>query len=516
MIRHTLSPSSDKQQSHTLTADNPQAYMESQLLKLGDNVDQINLYARLKDFYKVFEMGSLLATTNMGVRAYQATNTKISDDAQWKSSAKWGRRADGANAIFQGGLSYYSAWLDEKAAVRTYEKAVKEELNLDRPVTFSDLSKSNNPIIHDTAAYYSEKAFQRAWPDAFGLVRFVPLAAKALMGEKGYEATKALEAIPGTTLGLGMKSFFFSWYFTSRKTGTNYEMVRIWNKTEGVSERPNRALNQGVNPGELVTSEDITALYEAYRNDYQKRDFTVDDPLTARLFEQVARYLNHNYIPKLYINKRPDLFDTELNPEIGQERIRDLDNTHLTHANLVEFLGTGGFDIDAAIATAIRLEVMAHKGTEAYQAVSKRLETIERPSETLMPEEYKTKMLDYVNKLNQVAESALGGVWPPTYVKKRINKGIFDSYYKDQPVPADLQHAVDVLFEKYDHRTPDMTTHAPTNEASPPESWVTQVDRAENRDFSRAIEPKTLLPTPKEDFRTEALKPAAAYNSLSV
>ena len=180
-------------------------------------------------------------------------------------------------------MSWFSARSEKDALARVYGDLVKRELGLNRPATFKDLRHSNNPIIRNAADYYRRKARYRYLPDFLGLVRWIPFALKKT---PLYRFTKWLENTDGITLQLGAKTGFFTWYFIRRQTGSYYEAERIWNKTVGVKDLPNRAVNRSIQPGDFVNTQDIVALYESVAKELELQRFTPDDPLTSRLFDQ--------------------------------------------------------------------------------------------------------------------------------------------------------------------------------------------------------------------------------------
>lgn len=383
-----------------------------------NNVDQINYFGRLKDISKIFEA---VATGVILSRRYGP------DDAAKR--LRIGRIADSVNGVFQIGLSYLSNWDDKSRTVRTYEKLVKEEFDLDRAVTFSDLKHSSNPIIRDTAAYYSRKALYRIIPDLFNFIRFVPLAAKPL-GDKAYSALRIMEEIPGLTVSLGAKALYFGWYFTERIEGSHYALKKLWNKTEGISTNTNRQINQNVEPGEFVRWGEISKLYTYLRQEHPQMGlapFTQDDPLTSRVFEQVARYLNHSYQPKLF------------NIQESKEKQEDLKGKYFSHAMLVDFVGAGNLRVDDAIGSAVRLEIMAHYGAKdnigpsmkKLREANQMLQKVVRPQlkQYASVEEGAQALQTYFTQVSNIAEHFLGDAWPTRYFEKEIKPGYIDYYF---------------------------------------------------------------------------------------
>lgn len=414
---------------------------------IGNNIDLVTLYARQKDYYKLLEMvapfisgislrsfikfthAAKLDEHERGIKERlmngsdsefrQAYREKMQlEAAVEKATVNTAKGLDAAHTGFQVGLSAFSAWWEKSSTVRVYQKVVQQELQLDRPIKFSDLKKSANPIIRNAADYYSLKSLVRYIPDAFGLIRFVPAVTQYVPFIHKFIKPLHLEKIDGVAALLGAKSAYFTWYFIKRQTGSHYELARIWNKTEGIKYPPNRAVNQNINPGELVTQDDIIALYRNVAKEQNLPDFTLDDPLTSRVFEQVARYLNHNYTPELYQVKRP------------AEQTPDLKDTTFTHARLVELFGTGGIDKDDAMATAIRLEVLTRKGYAAYHAISFRLQHIKRPDEKRFKttDDAAAALSDYLSTLDREAKIVLGEAWPPKYVEEEIRPRVLQAY----------------------------------------------------------------------------------------
>ena len=414
---------------------------------IGNNIDLVTLYARQKDYYKLLEM-FVPFITGFSVRAFsertysakldvreQAIKDKLlhGNDAEFKQAYRnkleldeaketallhTSKGIDAAHTAFQAGMSAFSAWWEKSSTVRVYQKVVQQELQLDRPIKFSDLKKSSNPIIRHAAEYYSLKSLVRYIPDMFGLIRFVPSVTQYAPFIHKFVKPLHLEKIDGIAAVLGAKSAYFTWYFIKRQTGSHYELTRIWNKTEGIKEAPNRAVNQNINPGELVTQDDIIALYRNVAKEQNLPDFTLDDPLTSRVFEQVARYLNHNYTPKLYQVKRPG------------DQTADLNGTKFSHARLVELFGTGGIEVEDALATSIRLEVLARKGLAEYHDISARLRHIKRPLKEQFPttDAAASALSAYLDMLDREAKIALGDSWPPRYVEEEIRPRLLQAY----------------------------------------------------------------------------------------
>lgn len=385
-----------------------------------NNIDQVNYFGRLKDVSKIFEA---LASGIILTRRYN-------DTPQGEASRlRVGMIADAINGVFQIGLSYLSNWDDKSRTLRTYEKLVKEEFSLDRAVTFDDLKHSQNPIIRDTASYYSRKALYRLIPDFFNFIRFVPRAL-GLLGEGAYKATKPLEDIPGITMSLGVKGLYFGWYFTERIEGSHYALKGLWNKTEGVTTSSNRQINQNVEPGTFVRWGEVSKLYTYFCQEHPQMNlsvFTPDDPLTSRVFEQVARYLNHSYQPKLFAMQE------------SKEKQEDLKGKYFSHAMLVDFLGSGSLRVEDAIGSAIRLEIMAHYGQKDNIGESMKklreadhmLKQIPRPAlkDYASVEQGTAALKNYFAQMSNVAEHFLGDAWPTAYFEKEIKPGYMDFYF---------------------------------------------------------------------------------------
>ena len=422
--------------------------------RVGNNIDLINLYARQKDWYKMFEVAGavgarffahagakmfgvlhkpveeLEALKNTAIRTNSVGKLEeyysaiAKEEAHGKKIA--GLTADTMNTALQLGISGFSTWWEKETLVRVYEKALQQELGKD-VITYKDLSHSKNPIIKNAADYYDRKAMWRMAPDFLGLIKWVPALSKKMGGEAGplYKATQWIEKsdFSGIDLALGGKTAYFLWYFIERQTGGHYALLRIWNKTEGVKEEHNRLVNQNVHPGELVTQEEITGLYREVAQDRKLRDFTTDDPLTGRIFEQVARYLNHDYVPQIYKVKRPNVNHDEL------------EGSNFTHADLVNFFGTAGIDINDAYASALRLEVLARKGRQEYLQLNERIGQLKRPLDVNAPA-FPEAMLHYMDQLDQAGKAVLGDTWPTTYIREEIRPGIMESYHITPPVPV--------------------------------------------------------------------------------
>lgn len=494
-----------------------ESWLKRKMKQLGNNVRLIDLYARQKDFYKLFEMlGPILAyvfpwdkvegskpkhssgLTEISGRIDDARGRKTQfatqlqglldekaerpvrtffsrrfrnerraaergllqatmDEAQGITDYRTekitvnpryqlhqlnqGLVGDTLNFGLNIGISQFSAWWEKSTVVRTYEDLIRTELNISGQVKFSDLKKSKNPIVKEAADYYGRKSVIRMLPDFAGLIRWVPRIyfgiQQARYGQDGWaEKSKdsatakfmwqVADKIKGIPLLIGLKTFFFSWYFLERQTGSFYESENIWNKTEGVAKVPNRALNQNILPGEFVTRQEIATLYVRFREEnpgFGLQNFTPDDPLSSRVFEQVARYLNRTYMPKLFAITEP-----------GKQA--DLRDKRLTHAMLIELVGTKGLRVEDAIGSAIKLEILAHYGSRAdehgpklalkkYHEVSAILDNIPHPQRTdfLTLDDAVEGIRGYYSKMQSIAQEYLGDAWPPHYVEHEIKPG---------------------------------------------------------------------------------------------
>ena len=174
----------------------------------------------------------------------------------------------------------------------------------------------------------------------------------------------------------------------------------------------------------------------------------------------MARYLNHAYTPKLLAERYNENADF----------LRDLSDTQLTHARLVELFGTKGIDINDALASSVRLEVMARRGIGAYHMVSQQLEKVTRPgkAEFITRAEQEAAIDRYIATVNQIARETLGSEWPANYVNNRLNdKRIKQSYFEDlsqTPAVAETAAGTPTLPKK---RFTDRT-HMPDRTAIPP------------------------------------------------
>lgn len=298
----------------------------------------------------------------------------------------------------------------------------------------------------------------RLLPDFTGLIRWVPklyfMNKRRMHGKDGWSLPEnknkadnlmwnAAEYLDGIRMLLGFKTIFFSWYFLERQTGSFYEAENLWRKTEGVNSLPNRGLNQNVLPGEFVTRQEIATLYQRFRDEnpqFGLANYTPDDPLASRNFEQVARYLNHKYSPKLFAITEGD-------------KQKDLPGKVLTHAMLIELVGSKGLRVEDALGSAIRLEVMAYygglggakEGIRQYRKVSKILEKILHPQ----PEDYTTlnerveAVREYFTKLEGVAKEFLGDAWPPHHIVHEVKPGFIKAFFGDAPLSREQLRYMD-------------------------------------------------------------------------
>lgn len=517
----------------TPAADNsPQGWLQRKLSQLGNNVRLIDLYRSQKDYYKLLEMigpvlGSVLpwnkfsgnkprhvlqdeierldkaegakldylkrSDRNLASheyanleqeavaanRTFNHAKTAIEPKLalQRLNNGLWG---DTLNFFLQTAISKFSSWWEKGMVVRTYEDLVRTEFDLSGAVTFKDLQKSKNPIVQEATHYYSRKALIRALPDLTGLIRWIPKLYYLLQGKAPSNSTNASgldklmynlsENVDGMKMLLGMKTIFFSWYFFERETGSFYEAQNLWNKTEGIKNLPNRGLNQNVQPGEFVRWQEIRTLYERFREEQPKMglaEFTTHDPLTTRVFEQVARYLNFHYMRDIF--------------EMAEKSKQDnLKGTRFTHAMLIDLVGNGGLNVDDAIGSAIRLEIMAHYGAEKqslgmqkFREAQSMIAKIKRPklNDYATPEQGAEALHSYFVQMNSIAELFLGDAWPSRYFEEEIKPGYIKYFFKNNP-PAD----------KIDYLMNAMAVHkseAPTHQKNWSQDHVTEAPLAQ-------------------------------------
>lgn len=560
-----------------------QSWLRRKLTQLGNNIGLNDLYRQQKDYYKLIEqiapwigpafkkMADLRAKEDLDA-AEQKRNLAADDRAQafekFKAeptdasrnealiklgeemqirheerkplrneyaaaqrigNLKTGVLGDSVNFGLQATLSYFSSWWERNKVVSTYKELVQAELPAAREVNFGDLKRSKNPIVHEAAGYYNKKAWLRAMPDFLGLIRIIPLIAfskkPSLMTDNSRTSSalwKIAEKMDGMNLLLGAKTMFFTWYAFARQTGSFYAAENLWNKTEGIRDLTNRTMNRNVLPGEFVRWQEIRSLYEALREEQPQMkmaEFTINDPLTSRIFEQVARYTNHTYMPKLFAVSSHNKFQ------------QDLKDKKLTHAMLIDLMGTGGLRVQDAVPSAIRLEVVANAGKDGLKAamtalrkVDTILQKIPRPSRTdyATQEEAGEALFVYFTKLESVAKEFLGDSWPPRYVDKEVIPG-YISYYFDGKLPepetfkrlngaianggyrgeetmlseAELDKVADRVAEKIMQRTQQL---------SPPP------DKEETSWASRNTPPAAKIPEKSENFAAMA----AANNNISL
>lgn len=469
-----------------------QSWFRRKLTQLGNNIGLNDLYRQQKDYYKLIEqiapwvgpffrraadlnvkqelnaaenqrnnaadsrssafekyqkdnstenLGSLVSELAKEQEARFERKDSRSDfrTAQRMGQLKTGVLGDIFNFSLQASLSFFSSWWERNKVVSTYKELVQAELAGPREVNFTDLRKSKNPIVHEAARYYYKKAWYRALPDLTGLIRLIPLAffifKPELKDKPNHPLWKIAEQMDGMNLLLGTKTMFFTWYAFARQTGSYYAAENLWNKTEGIQNLSGRTMNQNVLPGEFVRWQEIRSLYEALREEQpamKLAEFTINDPLTSRMFEQASRYLNHTYMPKLFAVSSQNKFQ------------HDLKDKKLTHAMLIDLMGTGGLRVQDAIPSAIRLEVIANQGKNGIKAamaelrrVDHILQKIQRPErgDFSTQEEAANALHQYFVKLESVAKEFLGEAWPPRYIEKEIVPG-YVSYYFNGKTPA--------------------------------------------------------------------------------
>lgn len=353
---------------------------------------------------------------------------------------------DTLNFALQSGISLYSSSTERDMVLRTYKDIAKAELGInDRDIKFRDLKRVKNPIVKEAVDYYTKKSIRRALPDFVGLIRWIPKILfhfnKDLRGMGGVDGdsklTKTLwfvaEKIDGIAALLGSKTFYFVWYFTNRQTGSFYQVEKLWNKTEGITNDSNREVNQNVLTGDFVNRLEIARLYEEFRKEnpsLRMGQFTVNDPLTNRVFEQTSRYLNHSYQSKLFTISEGDKGLEDMGP--GNEK------KFFNHAMLVEFIGSGGLRAEDALGSAIRLEVLAvhgrkgvKEGIRKYREVSQILEKIKHPERAtaLTQEQSILEMQQYFKQLDSVGREYLGKYWPAKYINADMKEAFIHSIF---------------------------------------------------------------------------------------
>ena len=354
---------------------------------------------------------------------------------------KIGLVADLLNFALQWGISKFSTSSERDTVVRTYENLAREELGItNRAIKFDDLKRMKNPIVREAVDYYSKKSWYRSLPDFAGLVRLVPLAIFAaipkLKDAKGF-LSKALwtvaKKVDGVKLLLGAKTGYFAWYFTHRQTGSFYQAEELWNKTEGQINPENREVNQNTQAGNFVTQLEISTFYEEFRKEnlnLKLAQYTPQDPLSSRIFDQAARYLNHHYVPDLYKISEPKKQD-------------DLRDKNMTHAMLIELMGSGGLKVQDAMGSALRMEVMAYNGRygereaiDRYREVSKIIDKIERPDRAnhVTQDELVEATYHYLKQIDKVGREYLGDFWPPKYIDNELKRGYITAVFKDREV----------------------------------------------------------------------------------
>lgn len=459
--------------------------------KMANNIDPLNLYARLKDYYKGIEIAtpwiadwitksSLKQTEKKEFTRKDLDNAENLKDAVWQMAQKSKTTTDidklktdvagdTAFTLVMRGLSSFSGWAEKNQVERVYGKLAEIEFGkTEKELKFTDLKRSKNPMLREAAEYYGRKSFLRSAADWFGLIRLIPLAVYS--GQNKWQKDTSKHYINNTDKGVGKflngiakfgdgikflmfaKTGFFQWYFGSRQTGSFYEVKEIWNITEGISTSPNRARNENRLPGEFVTRQQIATLYERFREenpDMNMEQFTPDDPLTSRVFEQTARYLNHTYMPKLFKISEP-----------GKQY--DLPSKRFTHAMMVELVGSGGLRVEDAIGSSLKLEVLAYHGSHGvqdgiakYREVSKVLEKINRPTrdQYASQEEAIQAVHQYLSQIDKLGREYLGEYWPPKYVNEELKEGFIKTIFQN----ADLSQ------EKFDYMASAMFMRVDNN-----------------------------------------------------
>ncbi len=360
-----------------------------------------------------------------------------------ESARLFGNRVgDALNFLAQWAIAKTSNNVEQDKLTRVYAEALKQELGV-TTLTKEDYKRSANPIISNSVEYYARKGKYRMLPVWLGLVHAIPAIA-SLFGQKAEKATNWMNDFSGSDLSLGGMAGYYAWYFSKRQKGAFYELDDIWDQTEGITTAENRTINRGVNPGTLVTSEKITKLYDEVSKEQNIPAFEVTDPLTNRIFDQIARYLNHQYQPLLYRVKKPD-------PKLHEE----LKGSHFTHADLITLLGTQGIDINDAYATALRMETLARTNIEQYRKVNEAIAANPHPVKSAFASEadFANGLGAYIAKLDAIGEATLGTAWPASYIKNEIRPNIASAYNLTPP-PLEPETTIS---------PPDHATHSKLN-----------------------------------------------------
>lgn len=530
--------------------------------RLANNVRLIDLYARLKDYYKGIEIMAPVAAnfivknkTHKDLAEYKSRTESIINDVQsLKGTADPNKTIEllkniainnsenkslrdeaapfarytklktdvaGDLAFFgtQRALSAFSAWAEKSQVTRVYGDLANIEFGKSKgELKFDDLKKSENPMLRDAAEYYGKKSFLRSATDYAGLLSSVPMAVYAAekkglintdyLKNTGSGVGKVLDSLASFGNGIKAlmfaKTFFFQWYFSSRQTGSFYEAKNIWNKTEGVANIPNRALNENVQAGEFVTQQDIRSLYVNFREEnpnMKLAEFTQDDPLASRIFEQTARYMNHSYAPKLFaINEK--------------DKQSDLPDKNLSHAMLVELMGSGGLRVEDAIGSAIRLEVLAthgkdgvKKGIEKYREVSKILKDIPHPvrSDFHTQEEAIEGVRSYLSEMDKIGQEFVGKLWPPQYINNELKEGFIKTVFEGTELAqGKIDYMASAMFVRDDSKAVHYRPHE-----KDPASVFFEDSREQHAENQREAAQRESLKEAKPKF-TDSIKPKNA------
>ncbi len=444
------------------------------LTHIGDNIDLVNLFGRQKDYYKLFEFSTPFVASAfmwLGTRSHKSPEVRemgkkiaevrgklargdisdsdfirefrksikldeISKKIQKPAEFKANLIADVMNGLTLTGISLISSWIEKRENEQLYGDYVKEEKGLSQRAGFKELRKSKNPIIADATAYYARKSRYRMLPNILSFGRVIPAIVR-LFDKNGFDnnpdkykwARSLAEKWQGIKISNAGWAAYFTWYIVARKTGSHYEFRRIWDKTEGFSQLPNRALSHGAQPGEEVTRGDISTLYgNLVQESHQKSSglkplipLGPNDPLTNKLFDRIASYLNYNYIPKLFTDGKNSIdFDDP-----------DYKNTRFSFRDLLHLMGTNGIDVDNAMTSAVKIEALAHRDRKTYDILSSRLDNIPRPHgrDFATTAEAVKSMSDYLDAVDKEARLALGDDWPPEYIRdENFRQRIIDSF----------------------------------------------------------------------------------------
>lgn len=392
---------------------------------ISDNVDPLNLFARIKDSYYIARAGetSLTAFFAKGLSEKSGESTDNSE-IQRRAKQRSTMLTDGVNGSINVGISAISNKAESDSVLRVYGGAVKKELGLERDVTYDDLLKSKNPMVARAASYYKSKGSLRVLSD-------LPFFGGTIVGaiDEANDGKLLKNADPWVVdiakssayWGLLAKTVYHAWYFVFRFAGSFYRARELWHATAAAEdpEFQNKFADRKV--FEFASGKDVFEMQRWFADEEGHTSFSPKDPISKRIADRAAEYLNWSHLRTMVITDVLEK-DKEGGVAKGKALEQDMDGVSFKHEDLVNFIGFGGFQINEVRKSALRLEVFAHKGYDEFQRANALLHQIQRPrvDDYISPESYGSALSRYENAVDMIGKELLGSKWPPAWFDKQV------------------------------------------------------------------------------------------------